>query len=102
VKLEASPDAPLEALGVERRKNDQPADASVKKGTIFHERYYGAKAVPFIDDGHLALKVWCKEDAGGVERAVRYGVAITIESQAAIPIYEEIEQRLRVAPRPRR
>ncbi|GJL80223.1 MAG: hypothetical protein NPINA01_32120 [Nitrospinaceae bacterium] len=101
VKLEASPDEPLTALGVERRKGDQPADASVKKGTIFHERYHGNRAVPFIDDGHLSLKVWCKEDAGGIEEAVRYGIAITIESELEIPIYEEIEQRLRVTPRPR-
>jgi len=99
--LEASADEPLTALGVERSKVAQPADASVKKGTLFHERYHGTKAVPFIDDGHLSLKVWCKEDAGGVEDAIRYGVAITIESEAAILIYEEIEQRLRVAPRPR-
>jgi hypothetical protein len=101
VRLEASADAPLEALGVERKGIAQPADASNKKGTVFHERYQGARAVPFIDDGHLSLKVWCKEDAGGVESPVRYGIAVTLEAENAIPIYEEIEQRLRVAPRPR-
>ena len=99
VKLEAAPDEPLVSLGV-RRFSEQPADASVKKGTLFHEHFYGAKAVPFIDDGHLSLKVWCKEDAGGIDHPIRYGIAVTIESEAAIPIYEEIEQRLRVAPRP--
>lgn len=99
VKLEASPDEPLKALGVERKKVSQPADASVKKGTLFHERYHGVRAVPFIDDGHLSMKVWCKEDAGGIEDAIRYGIAVTIESDTAIPIYEEIEQRLRIAPR---
>lgn len=61
-----------------------------------------SEAVPFIDDGHLGLTVWCKEDAGGVENAIRYGIAITIEAEAAIPIYNEIEQRLGVTPRPRR
>lgn len=100
VKLEASPAEPKVSLGVERFR-EQPANASVKKGTLFHERYRGARAVPFIDEGHLSLQVWCKEDAGGIEDAIRYGVAITIESEAAIPIYEEIEQRLRIAPRPR-
>lgn len=101
VKLEALADTPLEAMGVERKAVAQPADASVKKGTVFHESYHGARAVPFLDDGHLSLKVWCKEDAGGVEDPIRYGIAITIEAENAIPIYEEIEQRLRVAPRPR-
>lgn len=101
VKLEASADTPLEALGVERKNIAQPADASVKKGTVFHERYHGTRAVPFLDDGHLSLKVWCREDAGGIENPVRYGIAITIETENAIPVYEEIAQRLRVAPRPR-
>ena len=58
--------------------------------------------MPFIDDGHLSMKVWCKEDAGGVEHAINYGIAIMIESETPIAIYDEIEQRLRVAPRPRR
>jgi hypothetical protein len=102
VRLEAAPlFGPVEVLGVERL-NQQPADAMVKRGTIFHEHFHGAKAVPFIDDGHLGLRVWCKEDAGGVDDSIRYGIAISIESESAIPIYDEIEQRLRVAPRPRR
>jgi len=102
VKLEASPlSPPLEVLGVERLKQ-QPADAMVIRGTIFHEHFTGDRAVPFIDDGYLRLRVWCKEDAGGVEDDVRYGIAITIEANSVIPIYDEIEQRLRVTPRPRR
>jgi hypothetical protein len=100
VRLEAAPlHPPIEVLGVERLKL-QPSDATVKRGTIFHEHFHGAKAVPFIDNGHLGLSVWCKEDAGGVENAIRYGIAITIEAEAAIPIYDEIRERLRVAPRP--
>ena len=102
VKLEASPlNPPVEVLGVERLKQ-QPADAMVKRGTIFHEHFDGDKAVPFVDNGYLGLRVWCKEDAGGVEKSIRYGIAITIEAKNAIPIYDEIEQRLRVTPRPRR
>ena len=101
MKLEAAPDKALDALGVERGNVSQPAALSVKKGTLFHECYRGMKAVPFIDDGHLSMKVWCREDAGGFEDAIRYGIAVTIESEAPIPIYKEIKQRLQVAPRPR-
>ena len=72
----------------------------MKRGTVFHERFYGAKAVPFIDDGHLNLQVWRKEDAGGIDDEIRYGIAISIEAEGAIRIYDEIEQRLRVTPRP--
>ena len=92
---------PVEVLGVDRLKQ-QPADPVVKRGTIFHEHFHGAKAVPFVDDGYLNLRVWCKEDAGGIEDTIRYGIAVTIEAENAIPVYDQIAQRLRVAPRPRR
>lgn len=55
--------------------------------------------MPFIDDGHLNLRVWCKKDAEDIEDSIRYGIAITIESESAIPIYDEIKQRLRITPR---
>ena len=99
VKLEAAPNDPLVSLGV-KRFPAQPADASVKKGTVFHERYSGSRAVPFIDDGHLALRVWCREDAGGVQQPIRYGITVTIEAETAIPVYDEIRQRLHVRPQP--
>jgi Subtilase family len=99
VRLEAAPLQPIEALGIKRQDN-QPADNPVKRGTVFHEHFSGAKAVPFIDDGCLNLQVWCKEDVGGITDEIRFGIAISIEAEGAIPIYEEIEQRLRVAPRP--
>lgn len=82
------------------RFSDQPADASVRKGTVFHERYTGERAVPYIDDGHLALSVWRKDDSGTVEQAVRYALAVTIGTTTPIPVYDEIQQRLRVQPRP--
>ena len=88
-------------LGV-KRVQSQPADVSVKRGSTFHERFHGTSAVPFIEDGHLSLLVWCKEDAGISEDGpVRYGIAVTIEAEAALPIYDEIQARLRVRPRPR-
>jgi hypothetical protein len=99
VRLEASPLQPIEALGVERRGN-QPTDHAVKRGTVFHEHFYGQRAVPFIDNGYLNVQVWRKEDAGGIEDGSRFGIAISIEAEGAIRIYDEIEQRLRIAPRP--
>lgn len=100
-RLEAAPiRQPLEVLGVERTKG-QPADASVKRGTVFHERFDGAAAVPFVDDGFLALRVWCKEDSGiGEDVSIRYGIAVTIEAGVTLPIYEEIQTKLRIRPQP--
>jgi hypothetical protein len=90
---------PALAIGV-GRDGGQPSDSAIKRGTVFHERYTGENAVPFIDDGHLSLDVWCKDDAGGAAEAVRYAVAVTIEAGTALPIYAQVEQRLRVRPRP--
>lgn len=103
VRLEAAPkkgrDGPVEMLGVVRW-DGQPADAAVKRGGIFHEHFHGRKAVPFIDDGHLALQVWRKEDGDANEGdVVRYAIAVTIEAENSLPIYEQIEQRLRIRPR---
>jgi hypothetical protein len=97
VRLEAAPlSPPIQVLGVNRRKS-QPADPSVKRGTVFHEHFHGMSAVPFIDGGHLVLGVWCKEDAGLDETMpVRYGIAVTIEAETALPVYSEIQQLLRV------
>ena len=94
VRLEASPLQHMQALGVARHM-DQPTDGPVKRGTVFHEHFYGAKAVPFLDDGYLNLQVWRKEDAGGTPSAVRFGIAISIETEGAIPVYDEIAQRLK-------
>lgn len=99
MKLEARAATPNETFGVDRDKA-QPYDAVVKRGSVFHEHYSGNKAVPFIDDGHLALQVWCKEDAGAIGRPVRYGVAITIEAGVALAVYDEIRDRLLIRPRP--
>jgi hypothetical protein len=101
VRLEAAPlHPPLQVLGVERLKG-QPSDVSVKRGSVFHEHFHGEAAVPFIEDGHLSLQVWCKEDAGSENGPVRYGIAVTIEAETALPVYDEIQARLRVRPRPR-
>ena len=100
IKMEAAPDNAMQVLGVERGKG-QPADASTKRGSVFHEHYDGDSAVAFLDNGYLAIRVWCKEDAGADETTtVRFGLAITIEAGTALPVYQEIQQRLRVAPRP--
>ncbi len=100
VKLEAAPDTPFEVLGVQRRKK-QPSDPSCKRGSIFHEHFEGDSAVAFLEDGTLALRIWCKEDSGSGEHLqIRYGVAVTIESGTALPIYQEIQEQLRIRPRP--
>ena len=76
------------------RASGQPSDKSVPRGTVFHTRYTGEKAVPFVDDGHVLLRVWCREQGGTLDQTIRYGLAVTIEAGETIPVYEEIRARL--------
>lgn len=97
-KLEIKPDRFSESIGVTRAPL-QPSDKSVPRGSLFHVRYDGASAVPFIDDGHLQFRVYCREQGGPLDRSIRYGLAVTIEAGEGIPVYQEVRQRLGIQPR---
>ena len=101
-KLHVDTVAKMETAIGAARVSDQPSGPSSARGTIFHARYEGAAAVQFVDDGHVCLRVTCREKAGSpLDRDIRYGVAATIEAGQDIRVYEEIQMRLAamVAPR---
>ena len=84
-----------DAAGV-KRSAGQPSDKSVPRGTVFHTRYEGSKAVSFVDDGHVLLRIFCREQAGSLDQSIRYGVAVTIEAGEGIPVYQEVREKLAV------
>ena len=88
------------AAGV-TRASLQPSYYSVLRGTLFHTRYEGEDAVPFIDGGYVLLRVMCKEQAGSLDQSINYGVAVTIEAGEGIRVYLEVRDRLAVRVRPR-
>ena len=93
-KLEVSAATNLQsAVGVSRSRG-QPSDKSVPRGTVFHTRYEGNKAVQFVDNGDILLRVFCREQAGSLDQIIRYGVAVTIEAGEGIPIYNEVRTKL--------
>ena len=95
-KLEVSPVRALKtAVGVSRLGN-QPSNHSVSRGTVIHERYDGDRAVGFVDDGHVVLRIYCREQAGALDQDIRYGIAVTIEAGVGIPVYDEVRARLAV------
>ena len=83
------------ATGTERA-SDQPSDSSMPRGTVFHTRYEGKRVVEYVDEGHVLLRVTCRERSGGLDQAIRYGVAVTVEAGESVPVYEEIKNRLEV------
>jgi hypothetical protein len=68
------------------------------RGTVQHEVLEGAEAVDFQDGEIIAIRVNCRADAGDIPRPIRYGLALTLEvtEGIAIPIYEEVRERLRI------
>lgn len=96
-KLEVKGDFKGE-FGTPRVKH-QPSFYSIPRGTLFHQRYHGDQAVPFIANGELTFRITCKEPAGTLDVPIRYGVAVTVEAGEGIPVYQEIRDRLAVRPR---
>ena len=60
-KLEVSAIRDLETAAGVSRSSGQPSNYSVPRGTVFHESYDGNRAVAFVDDGHVVLRIYCRE-----------------------------------------
>ena len=95
-KLEVGTTRSLETAAGVKRLSDQPSENSVPRGTVSHTRYEGDRAVPFVDDGHVLFRIFCREQAGALDQRVRYGVAVTIEAGEGVPVYEEVRASLAV------
>ena len=95
-KLEVSAVRNLEIAAGVKRSRGQPSGNSVPWGTVFHTRYEGDLAVPFVDDGHVLFRIYCREQAGAQDQSIRYGIAVTIEAGEGIPVYDEVRARLAV------
>lgn len=99
-KLEVAPDHPEDRFGV-KRMTGQPSDKAVPRGSLFHVRYAGERAVAFVEGNILALRVFCREQGGALDQSIRYGLAISIEAGEMVPVYEEVRQALGIRPRPK-
>ena len=71
---------------------------AVQRGTVQHEVLEGNKAMAFQDGKTIAIKVNCRADAEKIPDLIPYGLAVTLEvaESVALPIYEEVRERLAV------
>lgn len=95
-KLEGGPGGDKKySLGVDNAQL-QPSHNAVARGTVFHRRWEGRRAVSFVDGGDLLLDVSCKVAAGNLDCEIMYAVAISIEVGQDVPVavYEGIKTRL--------
>lgn len=99
-KLEVRALTSLEIAAGVKRASGQPSDTSVLRGTVFHVRHEGHKAVPFVNNGTVLLHVFCRDRAGPLDQEIHYGIAVTIEAGESIPVYEGVRTRLDLRVRP--
>lgn len=83
----------MKALGLRRLNGDYTRP---RRGTVQHEVFAGTRAAVFEADRSATIQVNCRsetEDLGGTR--IPYGLIVTVETPAELPIYEEIRTRLR-------
>jgi hypothetical protein len=70
-----------------------------QRGTVQHEVLEGDQATAFIDGQVLTVQVNCRAQTGQLEGPIPYALAVTLEvaEGTAVPVYEEVRDRLRVA-----
>lgn len=84
--------------------NRQECDwRAAQRGTVQHEIVQGDKAFAYEDGDKLGLRISCRADAGDIPSPVRYAIAVTLEvaENSKLPIYSEIQTRLKVPARQR-
>ena len=102
VALEAKPGGDKRfSLGIDRSEM-QPHHRAVDRGTVYHDRREGKRAVPYVDGGDLMLRIAARETAGEFTRPVPYAVAVSIEVGigSPIPVYDEVRAAVLARVRP--
>lgn len=68
----------------------------LRQGTIHHEVFEGARAVPVDDETYLSVRVNCLADAGRIDDPVKFALCVSLEvaEGVALPIYEQVRNRI--------
>ncbi len=85
-----------DALNVGRIEADWRA---VQRGTVQHEVLEGDKASAYVDGDAIEVQVSCRPDAGALEEAVPYSLAISLDvaEEIGVDIYNEVRTRVHAA-----
>ena len=102
VALEAKPGGDKKfSLGVDRSKM-QPHDKAIDRGTVYHDRREGRRAVPYVDGGELLVRIAARGTAGDFMQPLPYALAVSIEVGvgSTIPVYDEVRAAVLARVRP--
>jgi hypothetical protein len=90
----------LSITGINLATAVQGLDAqAARRGTVEHRIWQGEHAVPFTDGATMQISVNCKDDAGKLDVAVPYAIAVSLEVgvNSNVEVYEEVRSRIRPA-----
>lgn len=81
-------------------KNDlQPDVNATRRGTVAHRVFTGEKAAAFVANDRIEFRVQREKDYGvGADDVISFAIAITIETDADLPVYEEVALSLPIRP----
>jgi hypothetical protein len=85
---------PQDRLGVTRSEIDSD---TARRGTVEHRILEGESVIAIVDGDALDITVSCKEDAGGLNGAVPYAIAVTLEvaQPLEVSIFQQVRERIR-------
>lgn len=87
-----------ETLGISRVDADW---RTVKRGSVQHEILSGDSAAAFVDGTAVAVQVNCRSIIEPMKGLVPFGLAVTLDVEAELPIYAEVATRIRAQARAR-
>lgn len=88
----------LGRMGLDKHEM-QPDVNATRRGTVAHRIYTGERAAAFVANDRIEFRVQREKDNGvGADEEIAFAVAITIETDADLPIYEEVALSLPIKP----
>lgn len=85
---------PESQLGISRAEIDSD---TARRGTVEHRILEGSKIIAPEEGDTLDITISCKEDAGGLDGAVPYAIAVTLEiaEPLEVSIFEQVRGQVR-------
>lgn len=88
----------LGRLGV-AKSSAQPDQNAARRGTVIQRRFSGSAAAALVEQDVLLLKVQREPDQGTpIDEAIPFAIAVSVEADGGLPIYEQVAARLVVRP----
>ncbi|QFY62806.1 S8 family peptidase (plasmid) [Rhizobium grahamii] len=88
----------LGRLGLDKHEH-QPDVNATRRGTVAHRVFTGAKAAAFVANERIEFRVQRERETGlGSDDDIGFAIAITIETDADLPVYDEVAIRLPIKP----